>query len=196
MCLFKPPVWNLYIRLLYLRGGDLYSEEAGGLLHDGCVRSHPAHRRALLALLLDQPWRQRRSCAFGYFIQSSVPPQASAPHLISPVLHPPNWPSHVSFPRSTNVTPTIHLWVWDWPFLSFKSHKGSYSIFSSVACPKASARKCNAYPGYFLHDFPSASSVAHRHAFAMGTAQVSERWWSEMEITWDAVKCESGASEL
>lgn len=179
--------WNLFIRLLHLRGGDLYSEEAGGLLHDGCVRSHPAHRRALLALLLDQPWRQRRSCASGYFIQSPILP--SAPHLISPVLQscsPPNWPWHVSFTRSTNVTPTIHLWVWDWPFLSFKSHEGTYSIFSSVACPKASARKCNAYPGYFHHDISISLICGSQACFCNGNRAGQ---WEKMIRDGDYVRC-------
>lgn len=50
----KQPFELLYDRLLHMCGGDFYSEEAGGLLHDGCICSHPAHRRPLLAFLLDQ----------------------------------------------------------------------------------------------------------------------------------------------
>lgn len=46
-------------RLLHVHRGDLHPQTRGGVLHDGCVRTHPPHCGSFLALVLDQPRCQR-----------------------------------------------------------------------------------------------------------------------------------------
>lgn len=44
-----------YDRLLHLCGGDFHPASAGGLLHDGSLRSDAAYCRVVLVVILDQP---------------------------------------------------------------------------------------------------------------------------------------------
>lgn len=89
-------------RVLHLRGGDLHSEAAGGLLHDGSVRAHAAHRGSVLAVLLDQSGRQRRPSPSGY--KRPVPESPRPPHSITETPPTHSHPASCHHPVSTHLS--------------------------------------------------------------------------------------------